>query len=511
MLTSTLLARLDLKNATEQELLSTNGLLPRRADEIEMALHASEVERLIRASLRKGLQARRASVIFASKQSGLRPLSLWKLQDRVLYRALVDLISLSLPPHLRKRDTFESFARKPLSKKETSYISTTDVSSFYVFVDHDVLCTELINQTGDYEAVAALSRLLEQVMGRRVGLPQVHDSSDVLGDTYIDPVRRLLIRAGHDAFTFSDDFRIGSNSLGQARSALELCAASALDLGLVLNESKTFTFNLQKYENSLSSHSEAETRILRDEQLTDAADSVLRRRNRYDETDENQEPFRPILLLHDLEKVESAIERPENASSLNAATADRVWSIWSDIGSINHNAPIIRSLLAHALPALGLSGHSGPLKSLDQLMSRTPDLAPVVARFLTEYARANSSAEDEVREQISEVTSRDRLNDWQKLWLAHVLGGLSQTEPAPSCLEWLENCVERESAPVSAHAALALGRLQRGTSSLLAGAVDSVGEEWTSSMIWALGRIDPLLASSVADSELDRLLVPEAP
>jgi hypothetical protein len=33
---------------------------------------------------------------------------------------------------------------------------------------------------------------------RRVGLPQVHSASDVLGDTYIDPVRRRMLRKHAD-------------------------------------------------------------------------------------------------------------------------------------------------------------------------------------------------------------------------------------------------------------------------------------------------------------------------
>jgi hypothetical protein len=41
-------------------------------------------------------------------------------------------------------------------------------------------------------------------------------------------------------FTYSDDFRLASESLGDARAALDECAMEVRTLGLVLNEHKTF-------------------------------------------------------------------------------------------------------------------------------------------------------------------------------------------------------------------------------------------------------------------------------
>lgn len=135
--------------------------------------------------------------------------------------------------------------------QSNAYIASTDITAYYQYIDHDVLADELIAQTGDFHAVTALTDLLHQVMGGRVGIPQVHSSSDILGDTYIDPIRRTLIRAGYDAYSYADDFRIGCHNLGSARAALELCSAAAHELGLVLNDAKTFTYGRDTYDQAL--------------------------------------------------------------------------------------------------------------------------------------------------------------------------------------------------------------------------------------------------------------------
>ena len=205
----TLLRRADLPNTIALELSSRNRLLPRRWDYAALAPEPSAVETWLRPQLRRGPSGRNASVVFADKGwRGARPLHVMTLEDRVLYRALVGLISGALPERLSSRVPIEQFRNAPLDVPDTEYISKTDVTSYFEFVDHDLLCAELIAQTGEELAADALADLLASVLGRRVGLPQVHPASDVLGDTYIDRVRRRLLRRGHAVFTYSADERV---------------------------------------------------------------------------------------------------------------------------------------------------------------------------------------------------------------------------------------------------------------------------------------------------------------
>lgn len=511
MVTPALLDRLDLTTAVEEELASSTRLLPVRSDQQALADQASEVEKHIRAALRQNAHAELATVVFAAKQKGMRPLNLWRLQDRVLYRALTNLVAVSLPEQCRSRIAHSDFEQKPLENSDNNYISTTDISSFYVYVDHDLLADELVAQTGDYEVVTALTELLGQVMGRRVGLPQVHEASDVLGDTYIDPIRRKLVRAGYDTYTYSDDFRIGSKTLGQARAALELCASTALELGLVLKEPKTFTYGREKYRSSLGTRSEAEQRILNEEHLDDAARFFLGTGTRY--TDDRV--AMPQLDLHDLDEFDVGFAGDVAADvatvdAPRAAFGAGVWQIWSDPNSNNHNAPVVRSLLAHVLPDLGTVGERGPLDKLDELLRRAPDLTPNAATYLENYAMHSQLARSHVRTRINEVAAEDTLSEWQKIWLVHVAGDLRRTTRAPKYVPWLEECVRNGGGPLAGYAAAALGRIRHGDPDLLAARVDEVSEEWRPPIVWALGRLDPEKARGVTDTALERLLVPEA-
>ncbi|WP_153275355.1 RNA-directed DNA polymerase [Rhodococcus sp. P1Y] len=169
------------------------------------------------------------------------------LSDRVLYRALVTRISGRLPQHLLERETFGEFEAAPNAVDRSGYVVVLDVSAYYVYVDHDLLAQELIAQTGDGSAIDVLVDFLGNVMGRRVGLPQVSPVSDVLGDTHLDVVRRTLVRRGYQVTRYADDFRILTSTLGDARAALEECAAELYRLGLVLNEDKTRILTSENY------------------------------------------------------------------------------------------------------------------------------------------------------------------------------------------------------------------------------------------------------------------------
>ncbi|MFZ2260899.1 MAG: reverse transcriptase domain-containing protein, partial [Luteococcus japonicus] len=250
---------LDLGAATELELQTQYRLMPIRYDRATLLPRAKEVTDWIRPQLEQGGFGSVASVVFADKASrGMRPLAEMDLTDKVLYRALVRHISDSLPPHLVERSRYEDFQTSVAPVDTTiGYVSKTDVAAYYEYVDHALLRDELLAQTGTGPAVLLLMDVLRAVMGRSVGLPQVHSSSDILGDCYIDPIRRRLVRSGFKTSSYSDDFRIYSTTLAEAKLALEACAFEARSLGLVLNEGKTLTYTAEHYFKSLDSFDDA--------------------------------------------------------------------------------------------------------------------------------------------------------------------------------------------------------------------------------------------------------------
>ncbi|MGH3824884.1 MAG: hypothetical protein ACRDRA_18920 [Pseudonocardiaceae bacterium] len=520
---STLLGRADLPNAVGLELSSRNRLLPRRWDYAALALESAAVETWLCRQLRRGPSGRSASVVFADKGwRGARRLNVMTLEDRVLYRALVGLISEALPERLRSRVQVEQFRNAPLDVPGVEYINKTDVTSYYEFVDHELLCAELIAQTGEELAVDALADLLASVLGRRVGLPQVHPASDVLGDTYIDPVRRRLLRRGYAVFTYSDDFRIASLSLGDARASLEACAMEVRALGLVLNERKTYTYGAATYRKSLTSFADAEQRLFAEDESPDPS-SVLG----FLDTDYGDKVGDAgAQLALGASPLGGSVDEDEALATDNGDVSEdidpqrlraarRAWELWenedeSEETQAGQDAAITQSLLGRALSALGAAGDTSPLDSLSALLRYEPALTPQVVAYVDAYGRNGQRARANLRSALDEVVTGDILSAWQGIWLAQAAGGIRRSRRTHSYEEWLAQCVAGGHDGLAATAAAALGRIGRGDPDLVASAVDRIGPEWRRLAFWGLIGLDRARAEDTADDKLDRLLLAAA-
>jgi Reverse transcriptase (RNA-dependent DNA polymerase) len=513
-----LLDRADLPNAVVRELSSRTRLLPRRWDYAALALESAAVEAWLRPQLRRGCSGGSASVVFADKEwQGARPLHIMTLEDRVLYRALVGLISEALPERLRSRAQIGTFRSAPLDVPSVKYISKTDVTSYYEFIDHDLLCAELIAQTGDELAVDALANLLASVLGRRVGLPQVHPSSDVLGDTYIDPVRRRLLRQGYAVFTYSDDFLIASSSLGDARASLNACAMEVHALGVVLNERKTYTYGAENYRKSLTSFADAEQRLFTEGESHEPFFLGFPDTNYGDEDSDAA-----ALLTLGASPLGGNSEEDEALAAANGEAsedidpqllrgAQRAWELWENEDESEEpqaalDAAITRSLLGRALPTLGAAGDTSPLRSLSVLLRSVPALTPQVAAYVDAYGRTGPRARADLRNALDEVVTGSILSAWQGMWLAQAAGGVRRSKRTHRYEEWLAQCV------AGAHAGLAaaLGRIGRGDPDLVVVALHDIGPEWRRLAFWGLIGLDRMRAEDTADDELDRLLLDAA-
>lgn len=526
MINTDVFRRLGLAEAVARELSLRNRLLPPRWDHLALADHHQEVEVAIRPLLRRGPSGVPADVVLSDKGwRGVRPLHVMSLTDRVLFRALVDLISENLPDSIRQRVPFSEFNEAPLGVQGTRYVCKADVTAYYEFVDHGELADELVAQTGEEPAVEALMEVLSSVLGRRVGLPQVHKSSDVLGDTFIDIIRRRLRRRGYIIFTYSDDFRLAASSLGNARAALEACAQEVRALGLVLNERKTYTYRSRKYRESLTSYIDAERELFANDRdhgsPSDAQPSDLGfPDSSYDDADEVNEPstFGAEPLDRGIDEDE-ALDDIDLIGSLDSPSERRVraarqaWEIWSredesEETQARQEAAITQSLLGRALPTLAMAGDDEPLDTLSQLMRYEPALAPQVASYLTAYAENGVQARARIRRALDEIANEEILSPWQAMWLAQAAGGIRRSRREHPYEEWLASMVTDSQHPgLAATSAAALGRLGRGDDTIVAAALDRVGPAWRLLAFWGLIGLNRSVAADVADNKLERLLL----
>lgn len=458
----------------------------------------------------------------------------------MLYRALVELIKKSLPEHLSSRPPIAQFKRAPLGAKGATHISKTDVTAYYQYIDHELLADELIAQTGEEPAVDALIGLLRALMGRGMGIPQIHPVSDVLGDTYLDPVRRSLLREGLAVWRYADDFRIASASLGQARRALESCAAAVRERGLVLNERKTLTYRRKTYEDSLDRFRRAEQELFSNDDDNgddgdDGGDLALLD-DSYADGDDDDTPdghdgpttlgAAPLDAAVDDDEVTAGhddVEDPEApGSALDTAlavrrteAARRAWHLWieeeeDEQQQSTESAAITQSLVGRALPALGAAGDNEPLKNLSQLLRYEPALTPQIAAYLTRYAATSATANRFAARALGRVARNDLISPWQTLWLAHSAGLLNPAR-GDDLAEWLIELVHDGRDALAATAGAALGKRNEGDPAALARRLEHIAPEWRSLLLYGLGLLDPALADDTSDTDLDRLLLAALP
>lgn len=521
-----LLARLKLERAAEQEMATANRLMPRRRDRLALVSRADEIARLMRNQYRKGHFGDPSDVVFVDKnRRGRRPISEMTLRDRILFRALVNLLAESLPDHVVTRIPNADFKRAPLESPDAQYVSKTDIVAYYEYVDHARLADELEAQTGEAPAIELLMELLLRVMGRRVGLPQVHRSSDVLGDTYIDPIRRRMRRAGFHVTSFSDDFRIVSSTLSNARAALEACAREARSLGLTLNESKTYTYQIDNYRLSLEMFSAAERRLF-EENGEEAEDLNLLLFSDYTDDDEdgggsdgNDLATLTVAAAQPLPEddalEEGHTDTPVPIEGAQRRAAVRAWEIWmaeeeSDEQPSRPDAATTESLLGRALPVLGHAGVEAPVEHLSRLLRSEPAMTPQIAEYIRALGMTGSDARARLRRELDVIVETPILSTWQKIWLAEACGSLRRVRGGALHYKWLRRCVASAEPALAATAAAALGQLEVGDVKEMLAALDRVGPVWRPLVLWSISQTDKALATSVKDDRIEMMLIEAA-
>jgi hypothetical protein len=177
------------------------------------------------------------------------------LAKRLVDRLADDADLLGLAAHIAPVEGQKmDFERRPLRDPRPAYIAVADVASFYEYVDHDLLGAEIIELTGDPDLATAITSTLSELLGRRFGLPQGPQGSDVFASVYLSRVDRLLLRAGVAIERFNDDYLLRAESVARARRNLAALERSLRDLGLILNHEKTQVLTADQYEEGLSAY-----------------------------------------------------------------------------------------------------------------------------------------------------------------------------------------------------------------------------------------------------------------
>jgi len=460
------LADVAYEEAVVDDLSARNRFLPPPLAAWALRGNAEELAGRLETRMRSGFEPSPHDSVLARKAGrGSRPLPYIALEDRLVYRALVNVVKGRLPD-LGGHGNYDAFITSPLDVDGCEYVLKADVAAFYQYVDHERLVDEIVAQTGDDLAITAVVELLEAGSGRRFGLPQMQAPSDVLADAYVDPIRRSLVRNGHLAFRYADDFRVPCASYSEALASLELIERAAYELGLVLNEAKTSSPRRSTYEQSLSEVRDAEVQLferLAVEGMT-IEDFFASVGGEYSEDDELGDEVGDDIELPTLPGVgHDEADPPEDAPEVVAPTSEqiavaaRVVEIWDgeEQSDVAWSGSVWSALLRKSLLTLESAQDPRAVASAISLLVREPHLTPQVSTYLIALSREHH---EKVHDLLNELCSTDIVSVWQSLWVAYLAGSVPGVSDKGAHVGWLHRQLDSQHHGVAAQAALALAR-----------------------------------------------------
>jgi hypothetical protein len=175
-----------------------------------------------------------------------RPTLLLRPKDRVLYEALVEQFApiidgqlnehvysarlrqsrparTWLKPQVREWLRFQKAGRDLYTVSDYAYALTTDVASYFEYIQVETLIRDLKRLPGVQEShVNLLSRLLNELERSTDGwgLPQGPEASAILGNFYLLPVDQALSMQPVRYLRFQDDLKVFADSPAKLRLAL---------------------------------------------------------------------------------------------------------------------------------------------------------------------------------------------------------------------------------------------------------------------------------------------------
>lgn len=454
-------------------------------------------------------------VVLARKLGrGARPCSMLGLKERLLYRAAVSLVEEVTGPSDRSQEAYNAFQEAPTAVEGCRYVLKTDIASYYQYVDHERLVDEVVAWTGDDLAVSLAVELLGATSGRQFGLPQLSSVSDVLADIYIDPMRRHLVRSGFAVWSFADDFRVACRSYDEALQALEATDEGARLLGLVLNEMKTATPGLDKYEDSLTAVRDRERSLFADLDVEELDEPEANEYTDEEDLDEG-EAHATLLDEDDFDEGEVGTDDVIEGGSVSAAqllAASKVIDLWvaeeeDEDTQRSEPASVTAKLLGRALRVFAKGQDPRALEHVASILVYEPSLTPTIARYVRacgEFARGDA------RDTLDEVCGSGIVSTWQALWIAYVAGELPRRRGGGNHdhVEWLKAQLRSRQPALRAESLLALARRRLVTTEEVLDVAAGLPALHSPTAILALAALGAEeAAGSVAESDLDRLRI----
>ncbi len=428
-----LLSRIDLVTAADREAARPPNLLPSRTVENVVAADREAFADWLQNQCEVGIDIPPAEIIWATKaRMGARPAAVMPIGVRTVYRALVDDAMEGVNVRDRSNGEYRQFERSVLVDDGVRYVVLADVASFYQYVDHGDLAQSLVRTNGKADTARAIRQLLDMATRQSFGLPQGPWPSDALSELVLSPVERRLARQGLTVARFSDDFRFGARTWGEALRAISALRTELHRVGLTLNEEKTHVMRRRLYEGGLD---EVADRV---KQTFVGAGVDLEVVGVYGAEDE-----------YDVDVAAAAV-RELLADVINETPADGLARATQE------------RLLTTSYSLLTQMEDGGGLDSIVTLLTKWPRMARNAGRYMASLLDWDSSVSagdnaDAVSDTLQSVIEKlgKRLSAWESCWLCQPLMHRHVAIRAP-VKSWLEGLLVSEDHPAIARSRIIL-------------------------------------------------------
>ncbi len=192
----------------------------------------------------------------------LRPGAVPRLKDRIVLQALIDSVAEKIDDqmipdadkvvfsHRVKKNGDEEmfdfggygrFEERTLAAMRSGkgYLLDTDIAAYFEHVDMGRMAATLSGFGIESGTTNSILEMIDALNGTKYhGLPQGCWPSNLLGNIYLDPLDKYMLRRGYDYFRYSDDIRVFGNSKLELYRALKDLTIQLRSLHLNLQTEK---------------------------------------------------------------------------------------------------------------------------------------------------------------------------------------------------------------------------------------------------------------------------------
>lgn len=225
------------------------------AFEEHLLVETRQLSEQIKAQTYRPSAVRRVHIPKPGKPNETRPLGIPTVRDRVVQRAVVNVIEPILDHQFHERsfgfrhgrgahDALRIVEQK--LQEGYVYVVDADLKGYFDTIPKDRLMTLVKEHISDSRFLHLLQLFLDQNIMEELrewtpasGVPQGAVLSPVLSNLYLNPLDHTMSQAGYEMVRYADDFVVLCRSQGEAEAALQMVAQWVELAGLTLHPTKT--------------------------------------------------------------------------------------------------------------------------------------------------------------------------------------------------------------------------------------------------------------------------------